>query len=53
MEKLEVMTGIATMNDVPCVVFLKFGPEPQSAVGTTQNLGTDYSNIKRICTRQF
>ena len=35
MEKLEVLTGIATMNDVPFVVFINFGPKPQSAVGST------------------
>ena len=53
MEKLEVMTGIATMNDVPCVIFLNFGPEPQSAVGSTQDFGTDYSNIKKFAHNNF
>ena len=53
MEKLEEMTGIATMNDVPSVVFLNFGPEPQSAVGSTQDLGTDYSNIKMFARYNF
>ena len=47
MEKLEEMTGTATTNVMPSFVFLNFGPESQSAVGSTQDLGTDYSNTKK------
>ena len=53
MEKLEEMTGIATTNGMPSVVFLNFGPEPQSAVGSTQDLGTDYSNIEKVAQDNF
>ena len=47
MEDLEEMTAIATINDVPSIVFLNFHPEPQSTVGSTQDLGTGYFNIKK------
>ena len=39
----KTLTGVATINNVPCVVFLNFGVEPQSAVGRIHDLRTDYS----------
>ena len=33
---------------MPSVVFLNFGAEPQSAVGSIQDLRTDYSKIKKV-----
>ena len=43
-----MFTGVATINDVPSVVFLNFGVEPQSAVGSIQDLRTDYSKMNKI-----
>ena len=50
MEKLEEMTGIATINEAPSIVFLNFGAKTQSIVGNTKDLRTDYSDIKSSCT---
>ena len=33
---------------MPSVVFLNFGAEPQSAVGSIQELRTDYSKMKKV-----
>ena len=38
-------TRVATINDVPGVVFLNFGVEPQRAVWSIQDLRTDYSKM--------
>ena len=53
MEKLEEMTGIATPNVMPNVVFSKFGAEPYSAVGSTQDFRTDYSKMKMFGHNNF
>ena len=41
------------INDVPSVIFLNFGAEPQSAVNSIQDFRTDYSKMKKVGTRQF
>ena len=40
--------SIGTKSDVPSVVFLNFGAEPQSAVGSTQESRTDHSKMKKV-----
>ena len=35
-------------SDVPSVVLLNFGAEPQSAVGSIQELRTNYSKMKKF-----
>ena len=38
---------------MPSVIFLNFAAEPQSAVGSTQELRTDYSKMKKLAHYNF